>query len=142
MTLFIFRCLRQYRPYNTRTNNIPLFSGKHNLFRKSFFPPTVIEWDNLDLKIRNSETISAFKKSILKFIRTYSNSVFNCCSPNGIKLITRLRLGYSHLREHKFSQNFQHTLNPVCSRKDDIETTIHFKEDTFGQSSKYWRKHS
>ena len=54
------------------------------------------------------------------------NSIFNCHSPNGIKLITRLRLGLSHLREHKFRHNFQDTLNPICSYGDDIETAIHY----------------
>ena len=78
------------------------------------------------MKIRNSNTFSAFKKSILKFIRPSSNSIFNCHSPKGIKLIARLRLGLSHLREHKFRHNFQDTLNPICSCGDDIETTIHY----------------
>ena len=82
--------------------------------------------NNLDLKIRNSKTFSAFQKSILKFIRPSSNSIFNCDSPKGIKLITRLRLGLSHLREHKFRHNFQDTLNPICSCGDDIETAIHY----------------
>ena len=82
--------------------------------------------NNLDLKIRNSKTFSVFQKSILKFIRPSSNSIFNCHSPEGIKLITRLRLGLSHLREHKFRHNFQDTLNPICSCGDDIETAIHY----------------
>ena len=97
----------------------------------SFFPSTVIEWNNLDLKIRNSKTFSAFKKSILKFIRPSSNSIFNCHSPKGIKLITRLRLGLSYLHEHllhlsHFRHNFQDTLNPICICGDDIKTTIHY----------------
>ena len=89
-----------------------------------FFPSIVIEQSNL--KIRNSKIFSSFKKSILKFLRPSSNSVFKCHSPKGIKLITRLRLGLSHLREHKFRHNFQDTLNPVCSCGDDIETTVHY----------------
>ena len=33
-----------------------------------------------------------------------------------IKLLTRLRLGLNHLREHKFRRNFQDTINPPpCS---------------------------
>ena len=74
---------------------IPLFSAKHNFFINSFFPSTVIEWNNLDLKLRNSDTFFAFKKSILKFIRPFSNSVFNSRCLNRIKLITRLSLGFS-----------------------------------------------
>ena len=39
-----FMTLFNTRAYNTRTNNnIPLFSGKHDFFRKSFFPSTAIE---------------------------------------------------------------------------------------------------
>ena len=115
------------KAYNTRTNDkIPLFSGNHNYFINSFFPSTVIEWNNLDLKIRNSKTFSVFRKNNLKFIRPSSNSICNCHSPKGIRLITRLRLGLSHLREHEFRHNFQDTLNAICSCRDEIETTIHY----------------
>ena len=78
------------------------------------------------MKIRNSKTFSAFKKSTLKFIKPSSNSIFNCNSSKGIKLVTRLRLGLSHLREHKFRHNFQDTLKTICSCGDDIEITIHY----------------
>ena len=57
-------------------------------------------------------------------MRSSSNSIFNCRSPNGIKLITRL--GLSFLNEHKFSYKFQDTLNPNCSCGDDIKTTVHY----------------
>ena len=63
---------------------------------------------------------------LLKFIKPSSNSLFNCHSLKGIKLITRLRLDLSHLRKHKFRHNFQDTLNPIWSCGDDIETTIHY----------------
>ena len=96
----------------------------NNFFINSFFPPTVNEWNNLDFKVRNSTNFSAFKKSILKFIRPSSNSIFNCHSSKGIKLITRLRLCLSHFWEHKFRHNFQDTLNPICNCGDEIKTTI------------------
>ena len=41
---------------------------------------------------------------MLRFIRSSANSFFNCHNPKGIKFITSLRLGLSHLREHKFKQ--------------------------------------
>ena len=63
---------------------------------------------------------------LLKFIKPSSNSLFNCHSLKGIKLITRLRLDLSHLRKHKFRLNFQDTLNPIWSCGDDIETAIHY----------------
>ena len=93
-------------------------------FINSYFPSTVTEWNNLELKIRNSKTFSASMKSILKFRRPSSNSIFNCHSPKGIKLITRLRLVLSHFCERKFWLNFQDTLNPICSFGNDIKATI------------------
>ena len=44
----------------------------------------------------------------------------------GIKLFTRLRLGLSHLREHKFKHSFQDTINPFCNCGQDIESATHF----------------
>ena len=113
--------------YNTRnTNNIPQFKAKHNLFGDSFIPPVVIEWNKLDLNIRNSESLNVFKNSLLKFIRPPGNSVFSCHNLRGVKLLTRLRLGLSHLREHKFKHGFQDTIKLICSCGNDIETSAHF----------------
>ena len=112
--------------YNTNTKNIPHFKVKHNFFLIFFFPSAVIEWNKLDLNIRNSESLNVFKNSLLKFIRPSGNSVFNCHNPRGVKLLTRLRLGLSHLREHKFKHGFQDSLNPICSCGNDIETLAHF----------------
>ena len=92
----------------------------------SFFPSTRIQWNNLDLHLRKSENLSIFKSNILKFIRPSPNSVYNCHNPRGICLITRLRLGLSHLREHKFKHGFQDTLNPLCSCGNDVESAEHF----------------
>ena len=43
-----------------------------------------------------------------------------------MKLLTRLRVGLSHLREHKFKDSFQDTLNPMCNCGEDIETASHY----------------
>ena len=113
--------------YNTRnTDNIPQFKVKHNFFRNSFFPSAVIEWNKLDLNIRNSENLNVFKNSFLKFIRPSGNSVFNCHNPRGAKLLARLRLGLTHPWEHKFKHGFQDSLSPICSCGNNIETLAHF----------------
>ena len=101
--------------YVTRNiGSVPTIKAKHNFFMNSFFPSTIIEWNKLDTCLRNSSSHSIFKKSILQFIRPIPNSVFDCHNPQGIKYVTRLRLGLSHLREHKFKHNFQDCLNPLC----------------------------
>ena len=37
----------------------------------------------------------------------------------GMKYIKRIRLGLSHLQEHKFKHSFQDTLNPICNCGND-----------------------
>ena len=44
----------------------------------------------------------------------------------GIKFLTRLRLGFSHLNEHKFKHNFHDCLNPLCSCSLEVESTTQF----------------
>ena len=76
--------------------------------------------------MRNSENLFIFKEKLLKFICPSGNSVFKCYNPKGIKLLTRLRLGLSYLREHKFKHGFLDSLNPICSCGQNIETSTHF----------------
>ena len=87
--------------YMTRhKNTVPLFNVKHDYFKNSFFPSTVVKWNKLDSNIRNSEILALFNKRILAFIRHFANSTFQCHNPKGLKLITRLQLGLSHLWFH------------------------------------------
>ena len=44
-------------------------------------------------------------------------------------MITRLRVGLSHLRDYKFKHSFQDCLNPTCSRGTELETTAHYLLD-------------
>ena len=83
-------------------------------------------WNKLDLNIRNSASPNNFKKKLLNFIWPCANSIFDIYNPLGIKLLTRLFLGLSHLHEHKFRHWFQDTLNPLCKCSKDIESTMHF----------------
>ena len=77
-------------------------------------------------QIRYSESLNIFQKRFLKFIRPSGSSVFNCHNLRGVKLLTRLRLCLSHLREHKFKHSFQDSLSPTCSCSNDVETSAHF----------------
>ena len=99
---------------------------KQQFFKNSYFPSTIIEWSKLDCNIHNSETLNIFKSKILKFIRSTANSIFGCHNSIRVKLITRLRIRLSLLRECKFQHNFQDTLNPLCSCGKEVETTFHF----------------
>ena len=43
----------------------------------------------------------------------------------GIKFLTRLHFGLSHLYEHKFKHSFQDSLNPLCKCSIEGESTLH-----------------
>ena len=98
---------RSSRLLTTRnSDNIKPFKVRHNFFKNSFFPSVISEWNKLDLEIRNSASLEIFKKHLLNFIRPNSSNAFNINNPLGLKLLTRLRTGFSHLKEHKFKHNF------------------------------------
>ena len=59
-------------------------------------------------------------------IRSLPNKVSNFHNPQGLKLLTRLRLGLSHLPYYKFKHDFFDTSNTLRSCGFDIETTLHF----------------
>ena len=63
----------------------------------------------MDPPVRCAESHSLFGKKPLEFIRPIGNSTCRIHNPIGIKLLNRLRVGFSHLREHKFRHNFADT---------------------------------
>ena len=116
--------------YATRTsqsNKISSFKTRYNFFKDSFFPAVISEWNSIDINIRNSSCVNTFNKELLRFIRPEANSTYNINDPKGLKLLTRLWLGLSHLGDYKFRRNFQDCVSPMCYCSQDIETTTHFR---------------
>ena len=98
--------------YSFRSNrrpNIPIIRTER--FKSTFFPSSTFNWNQLDPSIQNSSSVEIFKRALLKFIRPKPEQVFKIHHPKGLKLLTRLRLGLSHLREHKFRHNFNDSYN-------------------------------
>ena len=53
--------------------------------------------------------------------------VFDVPDNQGVVLLNRLRVGFSHLNEHKFRHGFRDTLDPFCGcRTNSVENTQHF----------------
>ena len=69
---------------------------------------------------------TAFKDALLSFIRPKHVDTFGIHNPTGMQLLTRLRLGFSHLNEHKFRHSFRDFPNPLCECKLEPEITSHF----------------
>ena len=104
--------------------SIKTFRGRIIAFESPFFPYCAKEWGNLSDELRNIDSIKTL--SILNFIRPRENSVFAVHDINDLKLLTRLRLNFSHQNEHKFRHNFNDTINPMFSCGKEPETTLHY----------------
>ena len=92
-------------------------------FKNTFFPYCIDEWNNLTFEIRNSKSVSPFKKLIK--CEKKDNSLFSIYDPLGVKLLARLRLQFSHLNEYKFRHGFGDTINAMCACRSEVETTEH-----------------
>ena len=85
-------------------------------------------WNDLGPNLRESQSISKFKDSLLKLYRPVKKSIFNV-HDNGIKWIFQLRVGLSPLKSHKKHHNFsgyEEDFSDTCSCLMDLETTWHF----------------
>ena len=69
-------------------------------------------------------SVNKFKETIISFIRSKENSVFAIHDTKGLKLLTRLRLNFSHLNEHKFRHGFKDTVDPMCKCVVETEITL------------------
>ena len=62
----------------------------------------------------------------MTFIRPVQQSIYSMFNPQGLKFLTRLRLGLSHLNKHRFRHNFKDCIKPLCSCSLEVENALHF----------------
>ena len=109
--------------YNTRPiEDVTTFYCRTDVFKYSYFPHIILEWNKLDMQIRRSESFLSFENSLLNIDRPTAKPTYNLHNSIGLKYLTRLRLGLNHFKEHKFKQDFQDWVNPLCSCSLEIES--------------------
>ena len=108
------------------TNVLTTIFCRIDKYQNSFFPDSVNMWNDLGPQLRGAESLSIFKKNILKLYRPTKKSVFNIHDPTGIKWLFQLRVGLSPLKSHKMRHNFQDTPNDSCLCSISAETSPHF----------------
>ena len=101
-----------------RNENPPL--SRTQRYENSFFPYTIKSWKNFDNEAKSKPSVQSFKKYLNDFIRPLGHPVFEIRDIFGIKLLTKVRVGFSDLRDHRFNHNF----NCLCGLED--ETSVHF----------------
>ena len=94
-------------------------------FANSFFPFCLSEWNSLDDSIKVSPSLSEFKTKLNSLIRPKGNSFYSIRDHSGIKLLTKIRVTFSDLRDHRFNHNFN-CISPICHCGLDEETSIHY----------------
>ena len=111
--------------YSLREQNVfePLATRTEGYY-DSYYPYCLREWNKLDPSLRSIDSLSKFKAELIKSLRPPKRSVFKISDIVGVRLLTRLRLGFSHLREHKFRHNVSNSSRCICG--DGDETTEHF----------------
>ena len=119
--------VQKYKNVSTRSVNvIRTLRARTEFFYNSYFPFVIREWNKLDPSIQSSDSINILRSKLLKFIRPVSSSTFKVQNSRGLVYLTRLRLGLSHLKEHKFNHNFEDTVDPICICRTEVETTSHY----------------
>ena len=82
----------------------------------------------LDPDQRSYISYNSFPKALLNIIGPSDNKVFheiNIHDHVGMKLLIRIRLGFSHLGQHKFRHNSEDTVNALCSCNIHTQKTLH-----------------
>ena len=99
-----------------RNDNNPLLRTQR--YKNCFFPYTIKSWKDLN------EEVQSFKRYLNDFIRPPGHSLFGIRYKFGIKLLTKIRVSFSDLRDHRFNHNFN-CESPICSCGIDDETSLH-----------------
>ena len=85
----------------------------------------LLEWNALAHGAHESNTLGEFKRKLLAKIRPDKKSVFEVCNTRGLRCLTKPRVSFSPLNEHKFRHNFE-SLSPICMCNTGIEDNEHF----------------
>ena len=79
------------------------------------------------MKAIKEKSFKKFRNTVLKLGRPTSDLIYGIHHPLVLKLLTRLRLGLSHLKKHRFIHDFKKCINSRCTcSPPEIESTKHF----------------
>ena len=94
-------------------------------FSHTYYQNCVSEWNRPNVSMRSSQTISEFKRKLIKLIRPPKRSIFNIYDLEGTRLLTQLRVEFSDLRYDRYRHNFPWT-SLTCLCQTGIEDNEHF----------------
>ena len=125
---YLYSELPQVRQMQYSLRNLSSFEqpvSRTVRFASTYFHNALFEWNLLDDETRNSKSLFQFKHKLLEIVRPLGNSTYKICDISGVKLLTKLRVHFSALNEHRFKHAFD-CLSPVCFCGKDNENNKHF----------------
>ena len=113
--------------YNLRNElNIPTILATNNLYKNSFLPSTISQWNKLSNDIKLSTSPNSLKWALNKSLNPNKKppNYFNTGSRKGQILLARLRMETSNLNDHMVKRYLQD--NPSCDCGAQAETPSHY----------------
>ena len=107
-----------------RHSNINAPISRNERYDNSFLPYCIKFWNNL-VTVKSLPTLSRFKDHLYEFIRPKGSGFYGIHDKHGIKLITKIRIEFSDLRDHRCNHNFN-CLSPICSCGIEDETSENY----------------
>ena len=112
--------------YNLRNaHDNEIHAARTNRYANTYFYNTLYEWNLLGEEMKKSASLPQFKSKLLNIIRPKKKSTYNICDIEGVRYLTKLRVRFSLLNEHKFRHNFD-SLTPLCACGIENEDNEHF----------------
>ena len=117
-----------------RSHSIRLSTQRHlqepicrtKAFQSLFFLYCIKIMNGLDPDLRNKDSCKEFKNKASPLIKINTNSISSVHDVYGVKLLSRLRLNFSHINEHKVRHGFKDGTNCTCDYGSAKEKTLHF----------------
>ena len=85
----------------------------------------MLVYSELENDIFESITLGEFRGKLLAKIRPEKKSLFEFRDIRGLRRLTKLRVKFSPLNEHRFRHSFE-SVNPICVCNSGIEKNEHF----------------
>ena len=111
--------------FNLRSSRSRVPLSRTVRYDNSFFPYCIKQWNDLDDSIKTLPTVKAFKSHIFEFIRPKGHSFFVILDEHSMNLLTKIRVEFSDLREHRYNHNFN-CISAVCRCGIEDESSTHF----------------
>ena len=124
--------LHRHLPENRYTDTLGSIHCRTLKYRNSFYPDSVLMWNELGPGLRRAVSLPVFKKNLLKLYRPPKKQVYNIHDPHRIKWIYQLRVELSPLKSHKMKHKFHDTPVDTCPCARDAnapetpETSEHY----------------